>query len=563
MKYRFTRTKLFLSCALVAAILPGTALAQDAPKGRQAPDPARSEAPSAPPTTADEDARGNPYVAGELIVTLEDDVSPAKTTEAAAGIGAAVQEQLPTLDAAVFTVPEVMAEGSEAERESLLAEKRDDLLADPAVESVDYNYLRTLSATPNDPRYPEQWGLTRIGAPQAWDTSTGSGSLIAIVDGGASGSHPDLAGAFVGQYDYYNGDATPNDEDGHGTHVSGIAAARRNNSVGGAGTAPNASLLNYDVCGANYCNDADINQAIIAATDRGADVINLSLGGSGSSNAQRNAVDYAWNKGTVVVAAAGNEAQDGNPISYPAAYTNAIAVGATTRSDGWANFSNYGAYVDVAAPGSSILSSIPPSGYASWDGTSMATPFVSGVAALLASQGMAAQQIRSRIETTATDLGSTGRDDKFGHGLVDADAAVAGGGTPPPPPPPGEDTTPPKLSSSVPSPEQVGVSRTATVRATASEVLDTNTVDEVNVQLYRGGDALVDAAVGCDASCRTVTLDPTYRLQARTWYLVVMWKDANGVQDLAGNPLQRGSPYATEMTSDGYEYIYWWFKTKR
>lgn len=561
MNQRSTLGKLFISCALAAVILPGAALAQDGPKGRSVPDPSRSQAPAVP-VGADEDARGNPYVTGELIVTLEEDVPSSETAEAAAGIDATVRQEIPVLDAAVLSVPEVKAEDSGAEREDLLAEKKDELLADPAVESVDYNYIRTRSATANDPRFSEQWGLGRIRAPQAWDTSRGNGALIAIIDGGASANHPDLAGAFVGQYDYYNGDATPNDEDGHGTHVSGIAAARTNNSTGIAGTAPGASLLNYDVCGAQYCTDAAINTAIRAAADRDADVINMSLGGGGNSTAQQNAVNYAWNAGTVLVAAAGNEAQEGNPVSYPAAYTNVIAVGATNSSNTRANFSNYGNYVDVAAPGVDILSSVPPSGYESWPGTSMATPFVSGVAALLAAQGRTASEIRQRIEGTATDLGTAGRDNSFGHGLVNAEAAVAGGGTPPPPPPPGEDTTPPEISSSNPSPERTGVARSAMVTATASEELDANTVNEVNVDLYRGGSTPVDASVRCDSPCRTITLDPYYRLQGRTWYLAVLWKDANGIQDLAGNPLQGSGPYATD-TSNGYEYVYWWFKTKR
>jgi thermitase len=550
-----TRGKLLFFCTLLAVGLPASAAAQDV----GATEPPRSGEPS----TVDEDARGNPYVAGELIITLEETVPSSEVGETASGVEARVQEKLPELDAAVLSVPEVKGEGSEAEREDLMADKRADLLDDPAVESVDYNYLRTLSAVPNDPRFPEQWGLTRIQAPDAWDTTRGDGSLIAIVDGGALGSHPDLAGAFVGQRDYVNNDATPNDEDGHGSHVSGIAAARTDNGRGIAGTAPRASLLNYDVCGPRFCSDADINEAIVDAADADADVINMSLGGGGSSSAQRNAVDYAWNRGTVLVAAAGNEAQEGNPVSYPAAYANVIAVGATNRSNDRAGFSNYGSYVDVAAPGTQILSSIPPADYDSWDGTSMATPFVSGVAALLSSRGLTAQEIRTRIQNTATDLGSIGRDDQFGYGLVDAEAAVADNGAPPPPPPPGEDTTPPEITFSNPSPERTGVSRRVSVTTTVSEELDASSVNDFNVQLYaNGADSPVDATVSCDSSCRTVTLDPSSRLRAGAWYSVVLWNDSSGLRDLAGNPLESAAPYKTEV-ADGYEYVYWWFKTRR
>lgn len=222
-----------------------------------------------PETRIDEDAAGNPYVAGELIVTYEEHASGEATQTANREAGALFEENLPDIDTAVLSVPEVKREKDGEKRERDLDRKKRELEADPSVESVDYNYVRDRLATPNDPYFGSQWGLRRIRASQAWSTTRGTGAVIAIVDGGARSSHPDLNGAVIGQRDFYDRDDTPNDEDGHGTHVSGIAAARTDNGRGIAGTAPGASLLNYDVCGAQYCDDASVIAAIKAATDRG------------------------------------------------------------------------------------------------------------------------------------------------------------------------------------------------------------------------------------------------------------------------------------------------------
>lgn len=403
----------------------------------------RSSAAQVPPERrVDEDAEGNPYVAGELIVTYDEQATDADEAGTNREAEARVKDDIPEIDAAVLTVPEVKGEPNEAARERDLELKKEMLEADPNVEAVDYNYLAKKLATANDPLFGQQWGLQRIQAPAAWDRARGAGAVIAIVDGGAQPTHPDLNGAFVDEWDYYNGDATADDEDGHGTHVAGIAAASTNDATGVAGTAPDAPLFNYDVCNATGCPDSAIATAVMDAADMGADVINMSLGGPGNPAALENAVNYAWNKGVVVVAAAGNDAT--STPSYPAAYPNVIAVSGVDYYNGDSDFSNYGSWVDVAAPGGEsgapysqrILSSVPayidPSGYDSWNGTSMASPFVAGVAALLDSQGLTAAQIRQRIEGTATDLGAAGRDSFFGYGLVNARAAV---GAPAPPPP--------------------------------------------------------------------------------------------------------------------------------
>ena len=385
------------------------------------------------------DPEGTPYVAGELIVTYKRGATgPTTGTATAVAADARVEEGFPEINAALLAVPEATNERSRETIEADLERTRRALEADPNVEAVDYNYVGHLQAVTNDPLFDRQWGLSRIKAPRAWNVATGVDTVIAVLDSGAQMNHPDLNGAYLDQWDYFHNDAVAEDDMGHGTHVSGVAAAFTNNGRGIAGTAPDAFLFNYKVCDKQQgCPISAQIPAITDAADMGADVINLSLAGYGRSEAQARAVNYAWNSGTVVVAAAGNDAT--NQPAYPAAYTNAIAVSGTDVQNGDSDFSNYGTWVDVAAPAGElqgplsasryqILSTYPTyfnsSGYVSLNGTSFAAPMVSGVASLLASQNRSAAQIRKRIQSTATDIGPPGRDNLFGTGLLNARAAV-------------------------------------------------------------------------------------------------------------------------------------------
>ena len=388
----------------------------------------------------DEDSEGNPYVAGELIVSYKKgSTSPAARAAVATNAAdARIEEDFPEIDAAVLSVPEAANEISGETSVGNLERARRALEADPTVKAVDYNYVGRLQAATNDPLVGQQWGLSRIKAPRAWSVATGVDTVIAVLDSGAQMNHPDLNGAYLDQWDYFHNDAVAEDDMGHGTHVSGVAAAFTDNGRGIAGTAPDAFLFNYKVCTKQQgCPISAQIPAITDAADMGADVINMSLAGYGRSDAQARAVNYAWNSGTVVVAAAGNDAT--NQRAYPAAYTNAIAVSGTDYQNGDSDFSNYGTWVDVAAPAGElqgalsasryqVLSTYPTyfdsSGYASLSGTSFASPMVSGVAALLASQNRSAAQIRQRIQSTATDIGPVGRDNLFGTGLVNARTAV-------------------------------------------------------------------------------------------------------------------------------------------
>jgi thermitase len=217
----------------------------------------------------------------------------------------------------------------------------------------------------------------------------------------------------------------------------GLSRERRD---GVAGTCPNCSILAAKVLDATSVGtDFGVAQGIDWSKNNGAKVINLSLGGPGKSTALENAVNNAWNAGVVVVAAAGNTGD--NTTFYPGAFTNSIAVAATDKHDKRASFSTYGNWIDVAAPGVKIASTYPVAlgSYKYISGTSMASPHVAGLAGLLASQGKTNSQARNSIETTAVDLGAAGKDQFYGNGRIDAQAAVGGSPPPPPPPPPPPD----------------------------------------------------------------------------------------------------------------------------
>jgi thermitase len=290
------------------------------------------------------------------------------------------------------------------------------------VEYVEPNYIFKTSYVPNDSFYPFQYGPQKVQAPSAWDvTRSNSGIKIAIVDTGVQLNHPDLTSKLFPGYNFVDGNTNPSDGNGHGTHVAGIAAAATNNVSGIAGMAPLASILPLralDNTGNGTLNN--IANAIIYAADQGAQVINLSLGGSQGSVTLENAINYAWGKGSVILAAAGNEGT--NTLTYPAYYENAIAVASTDSNDQRSSFSNYGTWVEVAAPGSNILSTYIGSNYAYLSGTSMACPRVAGLAALLAAQGKNNVEIREDIQSTADPILGTGS--YWTYGRINANRAV-------------------------------------------------------------------------------------------------------------------------------------------
>lgn len=286
----------------------------------------------------------------------------------------------------------------------------------PLVSYAELNYEIKALGTPNDPYFSNQWGMVKVQAPEAWDISHGSQSAkIAILDTGIDNDHEDLAAKVVARVNFTTA-ASDDDFYGHGTHVAGIASAITNNSTGVAGLGYEASLMSVKVLddsGMGY--NSWVANGINWAADNGARVINMSLGGPGSSTTLKNAVDYAWSKGVVLACAAGNSGN--SSPTYPAYYSNCLATAATDANDQKASWSSYGSWVDVAAPGVNIFSTFPnhankigKNNYDYGSGTSMATPHVAGLAGLIFgyNSGLSNNQVRSTIETYADDIAGTG-----------------------------------------------------------------------------------------------------------------------------------------------------------
>ena len=300
------------------------------------------------------------------------------------------------------------------------------------------------------------WGVDHIEADLVqYSGNEGTGVKIAIIDTGIDYTHPDLRPNYMGGYDFVNNDADPRDDNGHGTHCAGIAAAA-SNDLGIVGVAPAADLFAVKVLnrlGNGYVST--IISGINWCVDNNIQIASMSLGGPSYSQSLEDTCDAADNAGLVLVASAGNSG-DGNPddieYSYPAAYDSVIAVGATDQNDDVPSWSNSGDYLELAAPGVGIYSTLPTYrvtlsrsygyDYGTLSGTSMACPHVAGVAALVFASGVEpASEVKTILRATADDLGNTGRDYSYGYGLVDADEA-AGVEEPSVP-----DSTPPIISA--------------------------------------------------------------------------------------------------------------------
>lgn len=356
------------------------------------------------------------YVQGEVIVKFRDSY-PFRAAQVASLPGARLAEENGSLGTGLVTLS-----GSLSVQQAIAYYR-----SLPNVEYAEPNYVARATHVPNDPSYAQQYGLAKMNCPAAWDLSTGDpGVVIAIVDTGVQLNHPDLAAKIVPGYDFVNGDTSADDDEGHGTHCAGIAAAVTNNGVGIAGVGYQCKIMPVKVLDSQGSGTyANVASGITWAADNGAKVISLSLGGPSASATLQAAVDYAWNRGVVVVAAAGNS--NTSAPSYPGYYTNAIAVGSTDQSDQRSPFSNFGSWVDVAAPGSQIYSTYVGGGYQTLSGTSMACPAVAGLAGLAWSRGASSHgAVRSAIETTCDNVGNW-----LANGRVNAAAALSGiGGGP-------------------------------------------------------------------------------------------------------------------------------------
>ncbi|MBG0820320.1 S8 family serine peptidase [Planomonospora sp. ID91781] len=344
-------------------------------------------------------------------------------------------------------VPDTLAVVVDA-KVSLADTPRPVTAGDPAAAASDAGPVSGTAALSNDAYRRLQWPLNRLYGESVWASGTGAGQVVAVVDGGVDASHPDLAGAVLPGTDLVAGSGDGrSDPDGHGTHVAGVIAAQAGNGLGIAGLAHGAKILPVRVLDANgegwY---SDIAAGIVYAADHGATVINLSLGGTSTDPVMQSAVDYALAKDVAVVAAAGNAGQScaelrypkpglncGNPVSYPAAFPGVVGVAATDSTDVRAAFSQYGSYVDVAAPGVSVYSTYPSGRYVYMDGTSMASPYAAAAVALIRAKfpAMSGPEATARLTGTAYDLGAADRDSLYGAGLVQPLAAVSGSVPPP------------------------------------------------------------------------------------------------------------------------------------
>lgn len=327
------------------------------------------------------------------------------------------------------------------------------LALEPSVLYVSPNYRRHAHLLPNDPYYIYQWHLPRLNCSYAWDFSTGIGALVALIDSGVayetSGVYaqaPDLAGTlFAPGYDFYNLDAYPDDDYGHGTHMAGCIAQTTNNLLGCSGVAFNATIMPIKVMDnlGNASVTAEVD-GIYFAANNGAKIINMSLGGPGTIATEQAAVTYAYNAGVTIVCSAGNA---GSSVpEYPASYTECISVSSVRYDYTLPLYSNYGTYIDVCSPGGDLTVDQNLDGFGDgilqqtftspnyttfyyyfMEGTSPAAALVSGAAALIVSKStllLTPLQVTSILEGSATDLGTVGWDQYYGYGLVNTYLAV-------------------------------------------------------------------------------------------------------------------------------------------
>jgi len=354
----------------------------------------------------------------QLLVKPKASMSEAALHAILSAQGAQEHDRIKALDVRVIRVP-----ARAADKLIKALERNKD------VEYVELDHIAKAVGTANDPHFTagNQWSLSKIEASGAWATTVGSSSVVvAVIDSGVRASHPDLGGKVLQGYDFVNNDNDANDDNGHGTAVAGITASSTNNGVGMAAVSWNSMILPVKVLGADGSgNYSAMANGITWAADNGARIINLSLGGTSSSRTLQNAVNYAWNRNIILVAAAGNNGNS-TPL-YPAACNNVVAVSATDSGDKRPSWSNYGSYVNVAAPGVNILTLHGASSYAYWNGTSFSSPVTAGVVALMAAAnpGLSNAGVVDALLKNSDDIGAAGYDVYYGHGRVNARRAVA------------------------------------------------------------------------------------------------------------------------------------------
>jgi thermitase len=395
------------------------------------------------------------FVPGRLLVGFRPDVGPDHARQIIAALGARDADEIPEIGVHILELP---YHASEIAFVNAFAQR-------PEVEFADLdNLLHLEQVIPNDPFFndPNAWGLQKISAPDAWAINTGSSSIIiAILDTGVDGSHPDLIANMVPGRNIVGNNDDTHDVQGHGTMVAGTAAAATNNAIGVAGVAWNCRIMPVVIADSSgYATVSDVAAGLTWAADHGARVANISFNATGYSTVS-SAAKYFQSKGGVVAVAAGN---GGSAVQIPDD-PYILTIGATDASDSLYSWSNSGTDLDLVAPGH-VVTTAPGGVYAGADGTSFATPIVAGAAALLLSSNpsLTATQVQNVLKQSADDLGAAGWDSTYGSGRLNLARAL----TTVPPPTEGLDTTPPTIS--ITSPTDGGtVTSSVTVTVTASD----------------------------------------------------------------------------------------------
>lgn len=396
-------------------------------------------------------SRGPQWVPGELIIGMKEGVTAASVGHAPPP-GTTVVATLPHIQLRLVRVP--------VDR---LAEAELELAADPAVAFVERNRLLPPAEMPNDP--VTSYHAALVGLPAAWDTTRGNPNLvIAILDSGIDGTHPDLADKLVPGYNFWDDNDDTHDVFGHGTEVAGIAAAITDNGTGVAGAAWNCGLMPLRVTNRDgFASLFAVLAALTWAMDNGAKIVNLSFEDIHSSPALNSGLAYVRNQGGITIAAGGN----GGTLDSSPDHPDVVSVAATNAGDERPSWASFGPYIDLAAPGVSLKTTKSGGGTVTASGTSFASPLVAGIAALVWSVDpeLSPAEVEALLKESAVDLGDPGRDDRFGAGRVDAAAAVAAAlaGAGPP-----ADTVPPTVEVAAPAPGDVVTGKT-TVAVNAAD----------------------------------------------------------------------------------------------
>lgn len=405
-----------------------------------------------------------PHVVGRLLIQQRKDADGTAVATALTNANATVANTMTAIDVKILSLPEPQGYRG-TDTEPGIIRRRDALIATGLFTFVEQDFLaRSGQSTlvPNDTDYASQWHLPKIQAPEAWFITQGSAQVpIAIIDSGVDSTHPDLTAKVQAGYSFLTGTTNTSDVYGHGTSVAGTAAAVTNNATGTAGVGWLNPIVPLVVLDANdFASYSNIASAIIWAADHGIRIANVSIGGSSPSSTLQNAIDYAWSRGTVVFASAMNNATS-TPY-YPAACDHVISVSATNESDALTSFSNFGATIDLSAPGINILSPKNGGGYWYTWGTSFSSPIVAATAALVLSRqpSLTNDALVSILENNADDKGATGWDQYFGFGRINAYRAVNAASA--------SDTTAPSVTISTPA-NSATVSGTVSITGTATD----------------------------------------------------------------------------------------------